>query len=156
MIQWQRWLGIYHEETLQDWAQHFKPLIIAANYFYGSLHFVVTIAAGIYLFRKFSDDYPRYRNTLAVATLLALIGFKLFPLMPPRLLPGELRIRRHARAVSDVLVVQLGRGEQDLEPVRGDAERARVLGDVVRARVRAARANIAGPRCSRSCIRCSR
>ena len=89
IIRWQRWLGIYHEETLQDWAQHFKPLIIAGNYFYGSLHFVVTIAAGIFLFRKFSDDYPRYRNTLAVATLLALIGFKLFPLMPPRLLPGS-------------------------------------------------------------------
>ena len=84
IIRWQRALGIYHEETLQDWALHFKPLIIAANYFYGSLHFVVTIAAGIYLFRKFSDDYPRYRNTLAIATLLALIGFKLFPLMPPR------------------------------------------------------------------------
>jgi hypothetical protein len=89
VIRWQRWLGIYHEETLQDWAQHFKPLIIAGNYFYGSLHFIVTIAAGIYLFRKFSDDYPRYRNTLAVATLLALIGFKLFPLMPPRLLPAS-------------------------------------------------------------------
>ena len=86
IIRWQRALWMYHEETLQDWAQHFKPIIIAANYFYGSLHFVVTIAAGIYLFRKFSDDYPRYRNTLAIATLLALIGFKLFPLMPPRLL----------------------------------------------------------------------
>jgi hypothetical protein len=89
IIHVQRVLGLYHEETIQDWALHFKPLIIAANYFYGSLHFVVTIAAGIYLFRKFSDDYPRYRNTLAVATLLALIGFKLFPLMPPRLLPDS-------------------------------------------------------------------
>jgi hypothetical protein len=89
VIRWQRDLGIYHEETLQDIALHFKPLIIAANYFYGSLHFVVTIAAGVYLFRKFSDDYPRYRNTLAVATALALVGFKLYPLMPPRLLPAS-------------------------------------------------------------------
>jgi hypothetical protein len=89
IIRLQRDLGIYHEETLQDIALHFKPLIIAANYFYGSLHFVVTIAAGVYLFRKFSDDYPRYRNTLAVATALALVGFKLYPLMPPRLLPAS-------------------------------------------------------------------
>ena len=59
------------------------------------------------MFRKYSDDYPRYRNTLAVATSLALIGFKLFPLMPPRLLARQLRIRRHAREVPDVLVVQL-------------------------------------------------
>jgi PAP2 superfamily len=87
IIHVQRLFGINHEELLQDWALHFKPLIIAANYFYGSLHFVVTIAAGVYLFRRYSDDYPRYRNMLAVATLLALIGFKLYPLMPPRLLP---------------------------------------------------------------------
>ncbi|MGQ0826570.1 MAG: phosphatase PAP2 family protein [Actinomycetota bacterium] len=86
VIDWQQAIGIFHEETLQDWAQHWKFLIIAANYFYGSLHFVVTIAAGIYLFRKFTDDYPRFRNTLAVTTALALVGFVLFPLMPPRLL----------------------------------------------------------------------
>lgn len=86
LIDLQKALGIYHEETLQDWALGFKPLIIAANYFYGSLHFVVTIAAGVYLFRRFSNDYPLYRNTLAVTTALALVGFRLFPLMPPRLL----------------------------------------------------------------------
>ena len=133
------WLGIYHEETLQDWALHFKPLIIAANYFYGSLHFVVTIAAGIYLFRKFSDDYPRYRNTLAIATLLALIGFKLFPLMPPRLLPESYGFVDTLAKYPTFWSFNSGRGEQDLEPVRGDAERARLLGDVVRARVRATR-----------------
>jgi PAP2 superfamily len=89
VIHWQRLLGLYHEELIQDWALHFKPLIITANYFYGSLHFVVTIAAGVYLFRRYSDDYPRFRNTLAIATLIALVGFKLFPLMPPRLLDSS-------------------------------------------------------------------
>jgi hypothetical protein len=89
IIHLERLLGMYHEETLQDWALHFKPLIIACNYFYGSLHFVVTIAAAVYLFRSFSDDYPLYRNTLGVATALALIGFATYPLMPPRLLPAS-------------------------------------------------------------------
>ena len=79
-------LGIFHEETLQRWALHFKPLIIASNYFYGSLHFIVTIGVGIWLFRKWSNDYPRFRNTLAITTAVALIGFITFPLMPPRLL----------------------------------------------------------------------
>ena len=79
-------LGILHEETIQRWALHFKPLIITANYFYGSLHFIVTIGAAVWLFRRYRDDYPRYRNTLAVTTALALIGFTVFPLMPPRLL----------------------------------------------------------------------
>ena len=82
LIDVQRFFGIYHEETLQDWAQHFKPVIIASNYFYGSLHFVVTGGVMLYLFTRWSDDYPLWRNTLAITTGLALIGFMFYPLMP--------------------------------------------------------------------------
>jgi PAP2 superfamily len=89
IIHLERILGMYHEEALQDWALNFKPLIVACNYFYGSLHFVVTIFAGVFLFRRYSDEYPLYRNALAVATALALVGFALYPLMPPRLLPAS-------------------------------------------------------------------
>jgi len=89
IISLEQHLGIFHEATLQHWAMHFRPLIISANYFYGSFHFLVTIFAGIYLYRSFSDDYPRFRNMLGVATALALIGFKFYPLMPPRLLPAH-------------------------------------------------------------------
>jgi hypothetical protein len=87
LIRLQLDLGLYHEETIQDWALGFRPLIIAANYFYGSLHFIVTGGVMVYLYRKWSNDYPLWRNTLAVGTGIALIGFALFPLMPPRLLP---------------------------------------------------------------------
>jgi len=87
LMRWQRALGINHEEWLQDWALHLRPLIIAMNYVYGSLHFVVTAGVGIFLYRRWSNDFPLWRNTLAVTTALALIGFILWPLMPPRLLP---------------------------------------------------------------------
>jgi hypothetical protein len=87
VMTWQHYLGINHEETLHELALHFKPLIIACNYFYGSLHFIVTAGVGIYLFRKWSDDWPLWRNTLGITTALALIGFRFYPLMPPRLLP---------------------------------------------------------------------
>ena len=89
IIHWEHLLGIYHEATLQRWALHFEPLIVSMNYVYGSLHFVVTAGVGIYLFRSWSDDYPKWRNTLAVTTGLALIGFYTWPLMPPRLLPTD-------------------------------------------------------------------
>ncbi len=89
VIHLERTLGLYHELGIHVWARDIRPLIIACNYFYGSLHFVVTIGAGIYLFRKFPDEYPRWRNTLAVATGLALIGFYTYQLMPPRLLPDS-------------------------------------------------------------------
>ena len=79
-------LGIFHEAAIQHAAQHFTPLIVVANYFYGSLHFVVTIFTGIFLYRRFSDDYPRFRNMLGITTAVALIGFTFYPLVPPRLL----------------------------------------------------------------------
>jgi hypothetical protein len=87
LMRWQETLGINHEQALQHWAVQSKALIIACNYFYGSLHFVVTTGVLVFLYRKFSDDYPLWRNTIAIATALALIGFTFWPLMPPRLLP---------------------------------------------------------------------
>ena len=135
-------LGIFHEATIQRWALHFKPLIITANYMYGSLHFIVTIWVAVWLFRSYSDDYPRYRNTLAITTALALIGFTIFPLMPPRLLARATALHigfvDTLRAVPDVLVVRLRPGGPDLEPVRGHAQRAHRVVDVVRARAGAA------------------
>jgi hypothetical protein len=84
----ERHLGIYHEQTIQQWALHFRPLILFANYFYGSFHFIVTTFAAVYLYRNHTDDFPRFRNTLAVTTAIALIGFTLYPLAPPRMFPG--------------------------------------------------------------------
>jgi len=89
LIHWQQQLSINHEQVLQEWALHFRPLVIAMNYVYGSLHFVVTIGVGIYLFRRWPNDYPRWRNTLGITTAIALIGFYTWPLMPPRLLPDS-------------------------------------------------------------------
>lgn len=89
LIGWQRDLGINHERAINHWAVGVEPLIVGANYFYGSLHFVVTIGVAIFLFRKWPDDYPLWRNTLAIATAIALIGFRFWPLMPPRLLPDH-------------------------------------------------------------------
>jgi hypothetical protein len=86
LMEWQSALGINHEETLQDWALNSRPLIIFMNYIYGSLHFIVTAGAVIFLYRRFPGEYPRWRNTLALTTILALIGFIFWPLMPPRLL----------------------------------------------------------------------
>jgi hypothetical protein len=82
-------LGIFHEQTIQAWALHVRPLIVGSNYFYGSLHFIVTGGVMIYLYRRWTNDYPLWRNTLAIATAIALIGFAFYPLMPPRLLPSS-------------------------------------------------------------------
>jgi hypothetical protein len=46
---------------------------------------VVTIFALLWLFFRFPLRYSKWRNVLASTTGLALIGFSVFPLMPPRL-----------------------------------------------------------------------
>jgi hypothetical protein len=89
LIDVQKALGINHDQAIQAWALGSRAFIIACNYFYGSLHFIVTAGVMIYLYRRWTDDYPRWRNTLGIATALALIGFTFFPLLPPRLLPAS-------------------------------------------------------------------
>jgi hypothetical protein len=87
LIGWERTLHIYDEHAWQVFAlAHAKWAVIAANYYYGAIYLAVTIGALIWLYRRHPDSYPLMRNTLAVGTMLGLIGFATFPLMPPRLL----------------------------------------------------------------------
>jgi hypothetical protein len=86
IIDWQKTLNIAHEKAIQDWALNWTPLIVASNYFYGSAYIAVSIIVLVWLYRRFPDDYPLLRNTLAIGTMMGLIGFAAFPLMPPRLL----------------------------------------------------------------------
>ncbi len=92
-IQLQKSIGLYFEDTLQRWYLDLPldGLIRFWNVYYGIFHFVVAGAALVWLFRKAPERYRLWRNTLAFTTLLALIGFASFSLMPPRLLddPGE-------------------------------------------------------------------
>jgi hypothetical protein len=82
-------LGLNEELNWQAWALQHHALIVTANYFYGAAYVVVTIGTLVWLFRRFPDSYPFWRNTLAAGTLIALAGFALFPLMPPRLLDAH-------------------------------------------------------------------
>jgi hypothetical protein len=92
IIQLQRNMGLYFEAALQQWYLDLpgNGLIRFWNVYYGLAHFVVTAAALIWVFRRHAARYRLWRNTLAVTTLLALVGFASFSLMPPRLLddPG--------------------------------------------------------------------
>ncbi|HEX4903388.1 MAG TPA: phosphatase PAP2 family protein [Acidimicrobiales bacterium] len=92
MIDVERTLGLYFEADLQRWYLDLPAmgLIRVWNIFYGTAHFVVTAFALLWLFRTDKARYPRWRNTLAATTGVALIGFAAYSLMPPRLLdsPG--------------------------------------------------------------------
>ncbi|MGQ0520613.1 MAG: phosphatase PAP2 family protein [Actinomycetota bacterium] len=89
VIRIERRLGTYHEEAVQQAFLGWDGFIRFWNIFYGTAHFVVTVVALVYLFRRVSARYPLWRNTLAFTTGLALIGFAFYPLAPPRLLPPD-------------------------------------------------------------------
>jgi PAP2 superfamily len=57
------------------------------NYYYSTMHFIVTIGVMVWLFVRRSHVYRGARTVLVTTTLLALLGFTLYPTAPPRLLP---------------------------------------------------------------------
>jgi hypothetical protein len=86
VIRIERALGLYHEESIQDFFLPYTWLIETMNTYYGTAHFFVTLGVFILLFKRRPDVFGQWRNTLAAMTGLAILGFVLFPLMPPRLL----------------------------------------------------------------------
>lgn len=86
-------LHLYVEPGLQQWYLDLpgQGLIRLWNVYYGIAHFVVTFIALVWMFRRDPVRHRVLRNTLALTTALAVIGFAAYSLMPPRLLddPGE-------------------------------------------------------------------
>jgi hypothetical protein len=87
VIRLERFVGLFHEQTVQSWFLHDRWLIRLSDDYYGTAHFLVVIAVMVLLFFWFPARYRLWRNTIAVMTGLALLGFLFFPLLPPRLLP---------------------------------------------------------------------
>ncbi|MFP3991112.1 bifunctional glycosyltransferase 87/phosphatase PAP2 family protein [Streptomyces sp. E11-3] len=57
------------------------------NFYYTSFHFVVPLTVLGILYARRPGDFRWARSALGFATVLALLGFWLYPLAPPRLMP---------------------------------------------------------------------
>src|SRR4051794_19810437 len=79
--------GLYHEHAIQHAFLGWRWFMAASNLYYGTIHFVAPALALAILYRKAPARYLRWRNTLAVMELVALVVFIALPLMPPRLMP---------------------------------------------------------------------
>jgi hypothetical protein len=88
LLQAERVLHADVERALNQGLLHAPVLAVLASYFYATLHFIVTPAVLIWLYRRHPRDYGRARSSLAVATVMGLVIFWLVPTTPPRLLPG--------------------------------------------------------------------
>ncbi|MFD9337717.1 phosphatase PAP2 family protein [Streptomyces sp. NPDC060028] len=79
-------LRIDFERPLNRLFTHHGSLGIPADFIYASLHYLVTPAVLVWLYRRHPRHYRPARTWLMLSTLLGLVGFTLLPTCPPRLL----------------------------------------------------------------------
>lgn len=79
-VDMEHWLN--HKVVTLPWLEH------SMNFFYSTFHFLVPLTILGLLYWKRPAAYRAARASLSIATLIALVGFWLYPLAPPRLMPG--------------------------------------------------------------------
>ncbi len=99
LISTERFLHIFHEARVEHWilpcapacevptTSHLNEYAIRFwNVYYGLMHFVVPALVLVYLFHWHFRRYVLWRNTAAFMLAISLLGFWLYPTLPPRLL----------------------------------------------------------------------
>ncbi|GGW31446.1 phosphatase PAP2 family protein [Streptomyces caelestis] len=81
-------LGIAIEDSVNHAVNSVTWLIIGMNYYYATLHFLVTLGVLVWLYRRHPGRYAATRLVLFATTAVALAGYYLYPLAPPRLMNG--------------------------------------------------------------------
>ena len=76
------------EQWLNDGLEALPVLPLVASYWYSLLHYVVTPAVLVWVYRAHPGRYRVARNALVVGSALGIAGFALLPTAPPRMLPG--------------------------------------------------------------------
>ncbi len=80
-------LHLNFELSLNHYVAAHEWLAQVMDYYYATLHFVVTIGVMVWLFVRRPHVYRGARTVMFATSLFGLLGFYLYPLAPPRLLP---------------------------------------------------------------------
>ncbi|TCC58596.1 inositol phosphorylceramide synthase [Kribbella pittospori] len=84
----QNWLHLPNEASIQHAALKLPHLVEGANLYYASVHAPLTAAVLLWLSIWRPKAYSHVRWTIVALTGLALVGHIVFPLAPPRMMPG--------------------------------------------------------------------
>jgi hypothetical protein len=88
IIDFERALGIYWEPRLQEMVLGRELLIDLFNFIYFWLDFPLIVFVGIWLYFVRRHEYTVARDAMLLSGAIALVIYNLYPVMPPRLLPG--------------------------------------------------------------------
>ncbi|WP_043487763.1 MULTISPECIES: phosphatase PAP2 family protein [Streptomyces] len=86
--EWEHQLGMAFEHGVNHAINSVGWLIVGMNYYYATLHFIVTLGVLVWLYRWHPGRYAATRLVLFATTGVALLGYYFFPLAPPRLMTG--------------------------------------------------------------------
>ncbi|HVX68648.1 MAG TPA: phosphatase PAP2 family protein [Mycobacteriales bacterium] len=90
LLRLEKAIGMAPEHALNKLFTAHLALGLPADYIYATLHYIVTPVVLVWMWRRHSSSYGHARTVLMVATILALVGYSLFPVAPPRLVHGYL------------------------------------------------------------------
>jgi hypothetical protein len=88
LLSMERWSHLDVERSLNHFVDHQHWLAYICNYYYSTLHFLVTIGVLVWLYVKHPLRYRPIRSVLIITNLVALVGFWFISVAPPRMLPG--------------------------------------------------------------------
>jgi hypothetical protein len=87
VIDFEKSTGFFWEPVWQSWAiESAKALVIFFNWAYIVTFFPIVLTASIVIYFTNRERYKYYRNVVLLSFLIALMGFMLFPLAPPRMI----------------------------------------------------------------------
>ncbi|HEY0950622.1 phosphatase PAP2 family protein [Nocardioides sp.] len=81
-------IGIQWETPLNQLFSDYRVIGLAGSYWYATLHYVVTAAVLVWLWRLGADRYGPARRALVIGTLLGLMAYISLPTAPPRFIGG--------------------------------------------------------------------
>ena len=85
IVDLERRLHVFVEPAVQGWGASSRWLGDVLSWLYVDTHFVVSVTAIIFIYAFRNDSFYFVRNMCLVAMAIALVGYALFPVAPPRL-----------------------------------------------------------------------
>ena len=89
LVHIERALAIGYEARAQTLILWSDPLIRVFNTIYTYGHFWLIGVAAVWLFFWHRQTFVLFRNAFFISGAIALLAFNIYPLAPPRLLPGD-------------------------------------------------------------------